>query len=94
MAETDNIYSNPPVDIPIESENFNDNDYSFTQFNFQNDDGNAYGPMIYPNNYFLIEIDHDASFEVMLDVITISETWNDPTTLEPYNIPMYNVFHV
>ncbi len=30
----------------------------------------------------------------MFDVITISETWNDPTTMEPYNIPMYNVFHV
>ena len=35
-----------------------------------------------------------SSFEVMFDVITISETWNDPTTLKPYNIPMYNVFPV
>ena len=30
----------------------------------------------------------------MFDVITILETWNDPTTMEPYNIPTYNVFHV
>ena len=132
MAETDNVNSNPPVDIAIESEYFSDNDYSFNQMNFQNDDGNAHGPMIDPNyNYFFnrnllscnyyykptfktgkdcLKIVHFnarslnanftqiesyiSSFEVMFDVIIISETWNDPTTLKPYNIPMYNVFHV
>ena len=35
-----------------------------------------------------------SSFKVMFDVKHRSETWNDPTTLELYNIPMYNVFHV
>ncbi len=52
MAETDNVNSNPPVDIALESGYFSDNDYSFNQFNFQNDDGNAHGPMIDLNNYF------------------------------------------
>ena len=61
MAETDNISSNPSVDIAIESEYFSDNDYSFNQFNFQNYDGNAHGPMIDPNNYFLIGIYHHAT---------------------------------
>ena len=61
MAETDNGNSNPPVDIAIESEYFSDNDYSFNQWNFQSDDGNAHGPMIDPNNYFLIGIYHHAT---------------------------------
>ena len=52
MAETDIVNSNPPDDIALASRYFSDNDYSFNQFNFQNDDGNAHGPMIDPNNYF------------------------------------------
>ena len=48
-----NVDSNPTVDIALESGYFSDTDYSFNQFTFQNnDDGNAHGPMIDPNNYF------------------------------------------
>ena len=52
MSETDNVNSNLPVDIAIESEYISDNDYSFNRLNFHNDDGNAHGPMIDHNNYF------------------------------------------
>ena len=54
--------SNPPVDIAIESEYFSDNDYSFNQLIFQSDDGNARGPMIDPNNSFLIGMYHPLLF--------------------------------
>ena len=34
------------------------------------------------------------TFEIEFDIIAISETWNDPTTLQYYELPKYNSFQV
>ena len=34
------------------------------------------------------------TFEIEFDIIAISETWNDPTTLQYYDLPKYNSFQV
>ena len=34
------------------------------------------------------------TFEIEFDIIAISETWNDPTTLRYYELPKYNSFQV
>ena len=30
------------------------------------------------------------NFEIMFNVMTILETWDDATTIEPYNMSMYH----